>query len=224
MPCLRFHRGVVTYPGIGRSVDSGIAPTIRPPAVVVNRDLPFNHSEPPKEALTGSFRPNLTQKPGESWPDATHLGQTRYDCGPLTSRGGSARGTGSGSTLSQCRTPICWSAMGCPEVRRVLERAFRALPRAIRSDNGRPSPASAWEACLRWRYGGSSWVSYLSVSNPVTQSKTDAGHLDPAWRRPGGSREPLTPSGGNVGRQRWAGEQPRSAGGDFPPPLPQGEG
>lgn len=63
-----------------------------------------------------------------------------------------------------------------PQARQVLERVFReyGLPKGPSGrTTGLPLPASAWGACRRWRYGGSSWASCLSGSTPATPSRTD---------------------------------------------------
>ena len=94
-----------------------------------------------------------------------------------------------------------------PEVRRVLERAFRdyGLPGSSALTTDRPSPASAWAASHLSPHGGSSWGSSPSASIRDTPNRTGASSASTApsrrrrRRRPrptgDGSGEPSTASG-----------------------------
>ena len=99
-------------------------------------------------------------------------------CGASTSRAGSALATGSGSIPSQWSMlpPVTswsvtdWSGSGGPEVRRVMERAFKehGLPQGIRSDNGPPFASVG--------LGGLSPLAVWWVKLGILPERTQPGH------------------------------------------------
>ncbi len=83
-------------------------------------------------------------------------------------------------TLQDAARGTCWFARTCrgPAAHRYagslsVPSESTVCPGPSGRTTDRRLPASVWEVCRHWRYGGSSWVSYLSGSNPVTRSKTD---------------------------------------------------